>query len=483
MPKVNCNRSRCTRCWNKSFGATPKNCEEWNPPLPHLIPRKQAQAPTVEQPKPSELFEEGIAHHYALCFKEKDNRRSRSMLKASASSGFPMAVACCHYYGINGKEQDKKKASEMFVKIEQETSGYHWAQCFLGFCYYDGDGTAQDYTKAVEWYTKSSEQENSKAMRNLGFCCEKGQGCDQNTTKALEWFERSGKLGCTEAMNFYRNLTQAHKPWYDLYDSKIKTRSSNITHSNIMPYVPSANDMVREPSRHVGPNDGGQALFEKGMAYWNGSDFKKKDHARGQLMVEASASFGFPLAVACCHYYSFNGKEEDERKAFQMFVKIEQETNGYHWAQYLVGNCYDLGHGNNNFNYTKVVKWYTKSSEQGNSCAMTGLGFHYDMGYGCGRRLTKAVQLYEKSAKLGCCQAMYNLGKCYEEGDGVVKDLDTAQQWYTKAVAQDHARAKVQILKCKRLQEEYKKSEEGTKLSCNKRKNKQKHNKTKRTKT
>ena len=110
MPKLNCNRSRCTRCWNKSFGATPKNCEEWNPPLPHLIPRKQAQAPTVEQPKPSELFEEGMAHHYALCFKEKDNRRSRSMLKASASSGFPMAVACCHYYGINGKEQDKKKA-------------------------------------------------------------------------------------------------------------------------------------------------------------------------------------------------------------------------------------------------------------------------------------------------------------------------------------------------------------------------------------
>ena len=478
MPKVNCNRSRCTRCWNKSFGATPKNCEEWNPPLPHLIPRKQAQAPTVEQPKPSELFEEGIAHHYALRFKEQDNRRSRSMLKASASSGFPMAVACCHYYGINGKEQDKKKAFEMFVKIEQETSGYHWAQCFLGFCYYDGDGTAQDYTKAVEWYTKSSEQENSKAMRNLGFCCEKGQGCDQNTTKALEWYERSGKLGCTEAMNFYRNLTQAHKPWYDLYDSKIKTRSSNITHSNIMPYVPSANDMVREPSRHVGPNDGGQALFEKGMAYWNGSDFKKKDDKRGQLMIEASASFGFPLAVACCHSHGFNGMEQDFKKAFEMCVKIEQETNGYHWAQCFLGFCYYFGCGTAQ-DYTKAVEWYTKSSEQGNSCAMADLGLCCEMGYGCGRRRTKAVQLYEKSAKLGDSQAMYNLGKCYEEGNGVVKDLDIAQEWYTKAVAQDHARAK----KCKRLHEEYKKSEEGKKLSCNKRKNKQKHNKTKRTKT
>ena len=483
MTKVNCNRPRCTRCWKKSFGATPKNCEEWSPPLPHLIPRRQAQAPIV-LPKPSELFEEGMAYFVGVNFKEKDLKRGQLMIEASASSGFPMAVAFCHCAGWNGMEKDLKKAFEMFVKIEQETNGYHWAQYLLGYCYHCGRGTDQDHTKAVEWFTKSSEQENSVAMYSLGACYKNGEGCVQNMTKAMEWYERSGKLGHKESMDKFRNIVQAHQPWYDLYDSNIKTRSSNNTHSNIMPYVPSANDMVRDPSRHVGPTDGGQALFEEGMASWNGSDFKKEDYKRGQLMIEASASIGFPLAVACCHYYGINGMERDDRKAFEMFVKIERETNGYHWAQYLLGNCYDFGHGNNNFNYTKVVEWYTKSSEQENSNAMNGLGFHYNFGYGCGRRLTKAVKLYEKSAKLGNSQGMYNLGNCYEKGDGVIKDLGTAQEWYAKAVAQDHAQAKVQILKCKRLHEEcYKKSEKGKKLFPCKRKNKQKRKKTKRTKT
>jgi len=65
--------------------------------------------------------------------------------------------------------QDEKKAFEMFVKIEQETNGYHWAQNFLGTCYKNGQGVTEDYTKAVEWFTKSSEQENSLAMCDLGF--------------------------------------------------------------------------------------------------------------------------------------------------------------------------------------------------------------------------------------------------------------------------------------------------------------------------
>jgi TPR repeat protein len=58
----------------------------------------------------------------------------------------------------------------------------------LGDCYRCGQGTAQDYTKAVEWYTKSSEQENSLAMNSLGVRYKNGQGCDQNSTKAVEWY-------------------------------------------------------------------------------------------------------------------------------------------------------------------------------------------------------------------------------------------------------------------------------------------------------
>jgi len=55
----------------------------------------------------------------------------------------------------------------------------------------------------------------------------------------------------------------------------------------------------------------GQWLYEEGMAYWDGLNFKIKDQNRGQLMIEASASSGFPLAVADCHYLGWNGTEKD----------------------------------------------------------------------------------------------------------------------------------------------------------------------------
>jgi len=63
------------------------------------------------------------------------------------------------------------------------------------------------------------------------------------------------------------------------------------------------------------------------------SDFKKKDKDRGRMMTEASASSGCPMAVAECHFSGWNGLEKDRKKGFEMFLKIEKETNGDHWAQ------------------------------------------------------------------------------------------------------------------------------------------------------
>ena len=74
----------------------------------------------------------------------------------------------------------------------------------------------------------------------------------------------------------------------------------------------------------------GQWLFEEGNAYYFRFDFKK-DETRGQLMIEASASAGFPMAVAFCHYQGWNGFDYDDKKAFDEVVKIEKDTNGYHY--------------------------------------------------------------------------------------------------------------------------------------------------------
>jgi hypothetical protein len=188
----------------------------------------------------------------------------------------------------------------------------------------------------------------------------------------------------------------------------------------------------------------GQWLYEEGVAYCYGLNFKKEDEKRGRSMVEASASSGFPMAVAECQFMGWNGMKKDLKKAFEMIVKIEQETNGYQWAQLCLGVCYDLGHGTDQ-DHTKGFEWRTKSSEQENSLAMCRLGFSYEIGEGCDQNQTTAVELYEKSATSGYSVAMYNCGVCYEEGRGVTKDVNTAREWYTKAVAQGHAKAQTQL--------------------------------------
>ena len=136
------------------------------------------------------------------------------MIEAAALSGFPMAVACClqrrwdqthpeQYFNGSGsvdKATCRKRALAMYVKIEQETK-YHWAQFELASLYFYGYGTDQDYTTAVEWFTKASAQGNSVAMSNLGCCYAAGHGCDQDYTTAFKWFTKASAQGDTCAMN------------------------------------------------------------------------------------------------------------------------------------------------------------------------------------------------------------------------------------------------------------------------------------------
>ena len=195
------------------------------------------------------------------------------------------------------------------------------------------------------------------------------------------------------------------------------------------------NEMINHP---------GQWLFEEGRAYDIGLDFKKEDKKRGQLMTEASASAGFPMAVAYCHFRGWNGLKKDFKKAFDEFVKIEKDTNGYHYAQYMIGICYYYGQGTEK-DMTEAVAWYAKSTEQGNSTAMLNLGFCYHTGLVVTKDLTKAFELYEQSALLGHSTGMNNVGICYRYGVGVAVDLNKAKEWYAKAAAQGHERSQARL--------------------------------------
>ena len=65
----------------------------------------------------------------------------------------------------------------------------------LGLMYFEGEGFAQDYTKAVKWYRKAAEQDLAPAQYSLGFMYAMGYGLPQDTEANETYFLAALKGG------------------------------------------------------------------------------------------------------------------------------------------------------------------------------------------------------------------------------------------------------------------------------------------------
>lgn len=74
------------------------------------------------------------------------------------------------------------------------------AQFILGCLYQNGEGVQQDYHKALEWYTKSADNNNPEAMSNIGYMYKMGQGTSIDYDEAKKWYEKAADLGDELAM-------------------------------------------------------------------------------------------------------------------------------------------------------------------------------------------------------------------------------------------------------------------------------------------
>lgn len=63
--------------------------------------------------------------------------------------------------------------SKIQVLEQQANSGDADAQFKLGSKYYQGKSVPQDYSKAIEYFTKAGDQGDSDALYNLGRSCRK----------------------------------------------------------------------------------------------------------------------------------------------------------------------------------------------------------------------------------------------------------------------------------------------------------------------
>ena len=251
-----------------------------------------------------------------------------------------------NYEKGNGVKQDYSKAVEYYTKAAN--MGHAGAQCNLGNCYFYGFYNVKpDKSKAVKWYTKAANQGNASAQFNLGLFYEYGYGVKQDYAKAVEWYTKAANQGNASAQ-FYLGV-----------------------------------------------------FYEKGR-----------------------------------------GVKQDYSKAVEWYTKAANQ--GYADAQYSLGYCYENGHGVKQ-DYAKAVEWYQKAANQGYANAQCNLGYCYGNGHGVKLDYAKAVEYYTKAANQGNRSAQFNLGVFYENGYGVKQNYAKAVEWYKKAAEQGDEDAKTAL--------------------------------------
>ena len=92
-----------------------------------------------------------------------------------------------------GVAQDYVKAREWYENAAAKGDVYAMAD--LGVIHDNGLGVAQDNAKAREWYEKAAAKGNAFAMNNLGVLYGKGKGVTQDNAKAREWYEKAAAQG------------------------------------------------------------------------------------------------------------------------------------------------------------------------------------------------------------------------------------------------------------------------------------------------
>jgi TPR repeat protein len=120
--------------------------------------------------------------------------KSRSELEVDVASAHYKRGNQCYY----GSQIYSKAANYYRMAAEQ---GHAGAQYMLGYCYFDGQGVAQDYEKAVKQYRSAAEQGHVGAQYMLGYCYHYGQGVPQDNAEAYAWINMAAKQGDKRAID------------------------------------------------------------------------------------------------------------------------------------------------------------------------------------------------------------------------------------------------------------------------------------------
>jgi TPR repeat protein len=236
----------------------------------------------------------------------------------------------------DAKDKNTIESYQRFLSDYPESEYNKIAQNILGEIFYYGKGVKKNYTKAVNWYMKSAEQDYASAQFYLGVMYEIGEGVEKDYTTAVNWYRKAAEQGYASAQCYL------------------------------------------------------------GVMYEIGTGVEK-DYTIAVNWYRKSAEQGNASAqyyLGGKFYYGI-GVKKDYTKALNWFRKAAEQGDAS--AQYYLGEMFYFGIGVKK-DYTKAVSWCRNAADQGNASAQYILGYMYESGEGVEKNRNMAIDLYEKSA-------------------------------------------------------------------------------------
>jgi TPR repeat protein len=333
-----------------------------------------------------------------------DTRRAKYYLTNASHGGHPDANALLSY--INKEEVEKEVIFKRVFDWHMDSQNTHRLRIIfnIGWMYFEGFGTDQDYTKALYYIEHSAGRNYTDAQRLLGLIYEKGYGVNQDWTKAREWYTNAANQG---------NIA-AH---YNLGSIYYNGKGVEVNYQLALQYYQAAADQG-----FAGAQVNLGSLYENG----HGTDqdwtkaVERYTKAVNQNNINANNSLG-------SIYYYGNGVEVDHQLAFQYYQTAADQ--GHADARVNLAEMYHRGLGIKR-NSGKAIQFCSSiPNKDDNIWCLLGEIYHSaDTEF---QDFSKAIECYKKTDGLNMSYALRGFGLLYEYGDSVDKSYTKAMEFYT----------------------------------------------------
>jgi TPR repeat protein len=304
--------------------------------------------------------------------------------------------------GLLFKSYDKNKASD---------------QVSIGTRYFYGDGFSKDYKKAVEWYEKAANQNNSRGLYCLGYCYHNGLGVNQDKTKAASLYEKAsnqGEKNAIEALSkMYLNGDGVAKDlgkalhWQEILAFNDDKEAQKMVMSNQSVQYEKANISASE-ARNIALNSHSQ-----------------KDYSWAEFCIRRAIELGNNDARLDYGMWLAKGEgiQKDYSKAEEYLTPFAE--SGIKDAASVLGMIY-----RNLNDKKKEMYWVEKAALDGDVDSQLKMAEAYQNGIGVKKDKKAAAAMYEKAAEKGNVGALIRTVYAYAYGNGVKKNLNTADKYF-----------------------------------------------------